>query len=61
MYATETNYIRNLDKKHYALLLHLFHIAKNMFNVGLYESRQYFFNTKRVLSYEKLYKLCKAN
>ena len=32
-----------------------------MFNVGLYESRQYFFNTKRVLSYEKLYKLCKAN
>ena len=43
------------------ILVNLCHLSKNMFNVGLYTVRQYFFQTRKYLSYESSYHLCKQN
>ena len=37
------------------------HLSKNLFNVGLYTMRQYFFTEGKYLSYESNYHLCKEN
>ena len=36
-------------------------LSKNLFNVALYESRQYFFAERKRLSYESNYHICKSN
>ncbi len=43
------------------ILLNLCHLSKNLFNVGLYTVRQYFFQEAKYLSYESNYHLCKEN
>ncbi len=42
-------------------LANLCHLSKNLFNVGLYTVRQYFFQENKYLSYEANYHLCKGN
>lgn len=42
-------------------LINLCHLSKNLFNVGLYTVRQYFFQERKYLSYESNYHLCKGN
>lgn len=37
------------------------HLSKNLFNVGLYTVRQYFFQERKYLRYEGSYHLCKTN
>lgn len=36
-------------------------LSKNLFNVALYESRQYFFAERKRLTYESNYQICKSN
>lgn len=43
------------------ILTSLCHLSKNLFNVGLYTVRQYFFQERKYLSYESNYHLCKEN
>ena len=43
------------------ILSNLCHLSKNLFNVGLYTVRQYFFQEQKYLSYESNYHLCKEN
>lgn len=43
------------------ILTNLCHLSKNLFNVGLYTVRQYFFQERKYLSYESNYHLCKEN
>ncbi len=43
------------------ILTNLCHLCKNLFNVGLYTVRQYFFQENKYLSYESNYHLCKDN
>ncbi len=43
------------------ILTNLCHLSKNLFNVGLYTVRQYFFQEQKYLSYESNYHLCKGN
>ena len=48
-----------LSKYEYDTLLELCRYAKNLFNEGLYNCRQYYFNESGYLSYEKNYHLLK--
>jgi IS605 OrfB family transposase len=50
-----------LSKDDYANLKNLSHIAKNLYNSGVYNVRQYYFAEKEYLNYEKNYALCKDN
>ncbi|MEM8719999.1 MAG: transposase [Cyanobacteria bacterium P01_G01_bin.39] len=43
------------------ILTNLCRLSKNLFNVGLYTVRQYFFQEQKYLSYESNYHLCKKN
>jgi putative transposase len=43
------------------ILTELCYLSKNLFNVGLYTIRQYFFQEAKYLSYESNYHLCKEN
>ena len=48
-----------LSRYEYDTLLELCRYAKNLFNEGLYNCRQYFFNESEYLNYEKNYHLLK--
>ena len=48
-----------LSKYEYDTLLELCRYAKNLFNEGLYNCRQYYFNESEYLNYEKNYHLLK--
>ena len=61
MYATQKNQLRRLSKQEFDALLVLTRLSKNLFNVALYECRQYFFRERKRLSYESNYHLCKSN
>ncbi len=61
MYATQKNQLRRLSKQEFNALAALCRLSKNLFNVALYESRQYFFQERKRLSYESNYHLCKSN
>ncbi|MDJ0716515.1 MAG: transposase, partial [Prochloraceae cyanobacterium] len=50
-----------LNKPEKDILINLCHLSKNLFNVGLYTVRQYFFREGKYLSYESSYHLCKEN
>jgi IS605 OrfB family transposase len=50
--------LNNFEKE---ILTNLCHLSKNLFNVGLYTIRQYFFQENKYLSYESNYHLCKEN
>lgn len=61
MYATQKNQLRQLSKQEFQALSTLCRLSKNLFNVALYECRQYFFNERKRLTYESNYHLCKSN
>lgn len=61
MYLCVKQQLKNLTKEEYQNLKELCHIAKNLYNVGLYNVRQYYFENKEYLNYESNYRLCKAN
>ena len=61
MYSTQKNQLRNLDKAEFLALRELCRLSKNLYNVGLYTVRQYFFEEHKHLRYESAYHLCKEN
>lgn len=61
MYATQKNQLRRLSKQEFNALVALTRLSKNLFNVALYECRQYFFIERKRLSYEFNYHICKSN
>lgn len=61
MYATQKNQLRRLSKQEFNALLALTRLSKNLFNVALYECRQYFFSQRKRLTYESNYHICKSN
>lgn len=61
MYLTHSCQIRNLTKKEFEVLRVLCRTSKNLYNVALYNIRQYFFEKKKYLSYNKNYHLCKTD
>ena len=60
MLLTQTVRLK-LDSSEKDILTNLCHLSKNLFNVGLYTVRQYFFQEQKHLSYESNYHLCKSN
>ena len=61
MYATQKNQLRRLSKQEFNALTALTRLSKNLFNVALYECRQYFFSQRKRLTYESNYHICKSN
>jgi putative transposase len=61
MYLTQKNQIRNLNSKEYTALKELCRLSKNLYNVGLYTVRQYYFQERKHLRYESNYHTCKKN
>ena len=61
MYATQKNQLRRLNQQEFNALTALCPLSKNLFNVALYESRQYFFSQRKRLTYESNYHICKSN
>ena len=59
MYLTIKQQVKHLSKSDYKTLRELCHIAKNFYNQGLYNVRQYYFENKEYLSYEQNYALLK--
>ena len=60
MLLTQTVRLKLKDSEK-EILTNLCHLSKNLFNVGLYTVRQYFFQEQKYLSYESNYHLCKEN
>jgi putative transposase len=60
MLLTQTVRLK-LNNSEKDILTNLCHLSKNLFNVGLYTVRQYFFQEQKYLSYESNYHLCKEN
>jgi len=52
MYLTQKNQLRDLDKAEFLALRELCRLSKNLYNVGLYTVRQYFFAERKHLRYE---------
>ena len=61
MYLTQSNQIKGLSKTEYEALREMCRYAKNLYNVGLYSIRQYFFANGRFLRYESNYQAVKDN
>lgn len=60
MLLNQANRLR-LDRSQTEVLRQLCHLSKNMFNVGLFNVRQYFFQERRYLRYEGNYHHSKEN
>lgn len=61
MYLTQKNQIRGLGTKEFNALRELCRLSKNLYNVGLYTVRQYYFQQHKHLRYESNYHYCKEN
>ena len=61
LYGTQKQQLNKLTKKEYKALKQMCFLCKNMYNVGLYNVRQHFFNEKKYLSYNSNYHLSKGN
>lgn len=61
MFLTQTNVIRGLSKEQYLLLAEMCRYANNLYNVALYNIRQYYFENKKFLTYESNCHVCKSN
>jgi len=61
MYLTQKNPVRELNKSEFLALKELCRLSKNLYNVGLYTVRQYFFQERKHLRYESNYHHCKVN
>lgn len=60
-FAVQSNVIRHLSKGQYQTLRELCQLSNNLYNVALYNVRQYFFMQKLFLNYESNYHECKDN
>lgn len=60
-FEVQSNVIRHLSKEQYQTLRELCQLSNNLYNVALYNIRQYFFNQKLFLTYESNYHECKDN
>lgn len=58
-YAVQSNYIRHLTVKQFGWLKEMCRISNNLYNEGLYQTRQHFFTQHSMLTYESNYFLCK--
>ncbi|MEB3311915.1 MAG: transposase [Snowella sp.] len=61
MYLTQKCQLRDLSKQEFFALRELCRLSKNLYNVGLYSIRQFYFAEKRFLKYESNYHQCKGN
>ncbi|EGT3682197.1 RNA-guided endonuclease InsQ/TnpB family protein [Clostridioides difficile] len=61
MYLTQSNQIRGLNKEQYKVIKEMCWASKNLYNVALYNIRQYYFQEKKFLNYEANYYYCKVN
>ncbi len=61
MYLTQKNKIRNLSSQEFKALRQLCRLSKNLYNVGLYSVRQFYFAEGGYLRYESNYHYCKDN
>lgn len=61
MYVTQTNVVKGLSKEAYKAIAEMCRYANNLYNVGLYNIRQYYFQEKQFLTYESNYHVCKEN
>ncbi|MBO1056809.1 MAG: IS200/IS605 family element transposase accessory protein TnpB [Dolichospermum sp. JUN01] len=61
MYLTQKNQIRGLKANEFTALKELCRLSKNLYNVGLYTVRQYYFQERKHLKYESNYHYCKGN
>lgn len=61
MYLCVKQQLKKISKEDYKSLRELSHVAKNLYNYGLYNIRQYYFEQKEYLNYEKNYVICKNN
>ena len=61
MFLTQSNVIRHLSKDEYAMLAEMCRYSNNLYNVALYNIRQYYFSEKKFLTYESNYHECKVN
>ena len=61
MFLTQSNVIRKLSKSEYSMLREMCQYSNNLYNVALYNIRQYYFHEKKFLTYESNYHECKAN
>lgn len=61
MYKTQKNQIRGLSKSEFKALQEMCRLSKNLYNVGLYQIRQFFFSENKFLRYESNYHQCKTN
>lgn len=61
MYLTQKNQIRGLSKPEFTALQELCRLSKNLYNVGLYSVRQFYFSKQKYLRYESNYHHCKEN
>lgn len=60
-YAVQSNVIRNLTKEQHQILTKFCQYSNNLYNVALYNIRQYFFIQNKFLTYESNYHECKDN
>ena len=61
LFGIQKQQLKHLTATEYTAIKELCSLSKNMYNVALYNVRQYFFIEKKYLSYESNYKLCKDN
>ncbi|PHS36631.1 MAG: transposase [Alkaliphilus sp.] len=61
MFGIQKQQLKHLSADEYKAIRDLCFLSKNMYNVALYNIRQYYFLEKKYLSYESNYKLCKDN
>ena len=60
MILTTTCNLR-LTKKEFVIVDTLSFLSKNLYNFGLYQTRQYYFENEQVLSFGDNYRICKHN
>ena len=61
MFAVQSNAIHGLTKQQYSMLREMCQYSNNLYNVALYNIRQYFFDNNKYLSYENNYQECRQN
>ena len=61
LFGIQKQQLKHLSADEYKALRELSFLSKNMYNVALYNVRQYYFSERKYLSYESNYKLCKNN
>lgn len=61
LFGIQKQQLKHLTANEYKALRELCFLSKNMYNVALYNIRQYYFTEKKFLGYNSNYHLCKDN